>query len=207
MRTLAVLFVLASAAALACWVSPPATSDAQTSAGGALAQSLACTSCHGADLSGSDTPIGAGGSLAYPPNLTPDEATGLGAWSDDEIVRAVRTGVDDEGASLCAAMPRFDTLGDDQASELVAYLRSLPSVSHDVPESACAPAADLDDAGLDDAGVVVVADDAPSCDGYADPATPSACHACSDDCQPNGCFGGWYCELASLHCVAKPPGC
>lgn len=203
------LLSIVLAVAAACYAGgPPSSAAPPLDAGAALTQSLACTSCHGADLAGSDTPVGAAGALAWPPNLTPDPDTGLGGWSDDEIARAIRTGVDDQGAPLCTAMPRFDTLGDDQMGSLVAYLRSLPAVSHEVPESECAPAQDLDDGGLDDAGVVVVTDDAPSCEGYADPTTKAGCHACSGgDCQPNGCFGGWYCDLATTHCVAKPSGC
>ena len=208
MRTFIVL-VLAWSTALACYAdtSPSGSSSSSAETGATLAQSLACASCHGADLSGSETPLGAGGALAYPPNLTPDDETGLGSWSDDAIAGAIRTGTDDEGATLCAAMPRFATLDDDGVTSLVAYLRSLPAVAHEVPESRC-HAPDLDDAGVDDGGVTIVTDDAPSCEGYAEPTTPSVCHACSGaSCQPNGCFGGWFCDVATTHCVPQPSGC
>ena len=33
----------------------------------------------------------------HPPNLTPDPATGLGDWSEDDIVRAIRTGERPDG--------------------------------------------------------------------------------------------------------------
>lgn len=209
MRTsLAVLAAPFIVSAVACYVGSGPSSGAQVAAGKTLVDSLACSSCHGADLSGSDTPLGVAGSLAYPANLTPDPATGIGAWSDDDVVRAMRTGVDDEGAALCSAMPRFDAIDDAQAASIVAYLRSVAAVAHEVPASHCAPPADLDDGGVDDAGVVIVTDDAPSCDGFAGPATQADCHACAGaECQPNGCYGGWYCELASLRCVEKPPGC
>jgi hypothetical protein len=68
----------------------------------------------------------------------------------------------------------------------------------------------------DDAGTSADAapqqDDAESeagmCSGYAEPLTTAACHACtSGNCQPNGCFGGYYCDLLTEHCVAKPDGC
>ncbi|HEY1958778.1 MAG TPA: cytochrome c [Polyangiaceae bacterium] len=208
MRTFILFGVSGFIMLAACWTNgPPTPSSADTDGGKALADSLACASCHGADLAGSETPIGAGGALAYPPNLTPDPDTGLGSWSDDQIATAVTTGVDDEGATLCNAMPRFSSLGADDLAALVAYLRSLPAIAHDVPESDCAEE-DLDDAGRDDAGVVIVTDDAPSCEGYADPTTASVCHACSGaTCQPNGCFGGWFCELASARCVPQPSGC
>lgn len=210
MRRFIVLLGFGLAAVVACYDGGPpsvSASSSQIAGGKALASSLACASCHGADLSGSDTPIGAGGALAFPPNLTPDPDTGLGGWSDDAIARAVRTGVDSEQSPLCAAMPRFASLDDDQTASLVAYLRSLPAVAHDVPASHCAPM-DLDDAGTDDGGVVIVTDDAPSCDGFADPATHSVCHACyGGSCQANGCYGGYYCEVAPEHCVPKPNGC
>jgi mono/diheme cytochrome c family protein len=200
------LFIVShTACTLACFDSPPPSASVTT--GKALVASLACASCHGADLSGSESPIGKSG--AYAANLTPDPSTGLGAWTDDDVTRAIRTGTDDGDASLCSAMPRFDTLSDDQLASIVAYLRSLAPIVHDIPASDCEPEPDLDDGGLDDAGVIVVMDDAaPPCVGFADPQTSAACHACSGaSCQPNGCWGGWYCDLATLHCVAKPSNC
>jgi mono/diheme cytochrome c family protein len=190
---------------MACFESgPPEDSIAQN--GKALVASLACASCHGGDLSGSESPIGKSG--AYAANLTPDPNTGLGNWTDDDVARAIQTGVDDGDAQLCNVMPRFGTLGGDQITAIVAYLRSLPPIVHDLPESECFPQPDLDDAGLDDAGVVIVTDDAGDCTGFAAPDVTASCHACSGtSCQKNGCFGDWYCDLSSLHCVPKPYGC
>lgn len=149
------------------------------------------------------------GTLAYAANLTPDPETGIGNWTDDDLARAIRTGKDDGDAALCTAMPHFTTLGDTQMNALVAYLRSLPAVVHDITKSACAPFADLDDGGIDDAGVIIVTDDASvPCVGYDDPSTPGHCHACSGaTCQPNGCFGGYFCDEATVHCVPKPSTC
>ena len=48
------------------------------------------------------------------------------------------------------------------------------------------------------------------CSGYADPNTSAACHACTSSkpsCQPNGCYGGYYCDLSATKCVAPPNGC
>src|SRR5262245_4751226 len=64
-----------------------------------------CPTCHAAPdgtLSGQATPQP--GTLAYPRNLTPDRATGLGGWADLAIVRAIRFGVDDEARPLCPPM-------------------------------------------------------------------------------------------------------
>jgi mono/diheme cytochrome c family protein len=183
---------------------PPQDSIAQN--GQALVASLACASCHGADLSGSESPIGK--SAAYAANLTSDPTTGLGNWTDDDISRAIQTGIDDGDSQLCNVMPRFDSLSSDQLTAIVAYLRTLPPIVHDLPESECFPQPDLDDAGLDDAGVVIVTDDAGDCTGFAAPTEAAPCHACSGtDCQKNGCFGDWYCDLSALHCVPKPYGC
>jgi hypothetical protein len=79
------------------------------------------------------------GTLAYPANLTPDRTTGIGEWADEQIIRAFRFGVDSHGAELCPTMPRFDTIGDVEANAIVAYLRSLPAVTREIPTSMCPP--------------------------------------------------------------------
>jgi mono/diheme cytochrome c family protein len=105
-----------------------------------------CAGCHGGpSLGGSDTPVT--GTMSYGPNLTPDDMTGLGGWTDEQITRAIRMGIDDEGQPLCPAMPRYEQMTDEDARLLVAYLRSLPPVSHAAPESMCE--APPEDAGLD----------------------------------------------------------
>ena len=100
-----------------------------------------CPMCHesrGYDtLAGSVTAVE--GTFAYPANLTPDRATGIGGWADAQIIRAIRYGVDNGNEELCPTMPRFDGMGDTEAQAIVAYLRSLPSVTNAVPESYCPP--------------------------------------------------------------------
>jgi mono/diheme cytochrome c family protein len=59
------------------------------------------------------------------PNLTPDSATGIGAMSDGQLARVLRTGVNREGR---IALPFKDTYADMAEEDLVAilsYLRSL----------------------------------------------------------------------------------
>jgi hypothetical protein len=49
-----------------------------------------------------------------------------------------------------------------------------------------------------------------NCDGYDAPDTPSTCSSCSassSSCQPNGCYGGWYCDVTTSKCHAAPSGC
>ncbi len=70
------------------------------------------------------------------PNLTPDETTGLGRWSDGEILRALREGVDRDGRALFPMMPYrvYRHLSDGDAASIVAYLRTLEPVVN--PQSA-----------------------------------------------------------------------
>jgi len=102
----------------------------------------ACGSCHqSADpadgiLSGQTTPRL--GTLAYPANLTPDVATGIGRWSAARIVFAIRHGVDVDDQPLCATMPRFD-LEDEEAYAIAEYLKSVPPVRRAIPASTCPP--------------------------------------------------------------------
>jgi mono/diheme cytochrome c family protein len=68
-------------------------------------------------------------------NLTPDRETGLGTWSDDEIVAAITAGVRPDGRHLAPAMPwpGLSKLTRTDARAIVAYLRSLPPVRNVAP--------------------------------------------------------------------------
>ncbi|MDH3768501.1 MAG: cytochrome c [Gammaproteobacteria bacterium] len=74
--------------------------------------------------------------VVFPRNLTPDNDTGLGRWTDDEIADMIRTGVGRHGGVAVPVMPwpAFARLGDQDVAAIVAYLRSVPPVSHRVPE-------------------------------------------------------------------------
>jgi mono/diheme cytochrome c family protein len=69
-------------------------------------------------------------------NITPDTQYGLGGWSDGEIVRAIREGVDRNGDALFPMMPyqHFRYMSDDDAKAVVAYLRTLKPIHKGVPE-------------------------------------------------------------------------
>ena len=71
----------------------------------------------------------------YGPNLTPDEATGLGRWSEADIVTAIRTGMRPDGRELAPIMPwqAFANLTAADAQAIAAYLKSLPPVKNKVP--------------------------------------------------------------------------
>jgi mono/diheme cytochrome c family protein len=73
--------------------------------------------------------------IFYPPNLTPDLETGLGGWSEADIIKAVRTGERPDGRVLVPVMPyhSYRRLTDADARALAAYLKSLPPIRHQVP--------------------------------------------------------------------------
>jgi mono/diheme cytochrome c family protein len=73
--------------------------------------------------------------IFYPPNLTPDQETGLGAWSESDIVTAVRTGVRPDGRVLVPVMPyhNYAHLTDGDAHALAAYFKSLKPIRNKAP--------------------------------------------------------------------------
>lgn len=70
-------------------------------------------------------------------NLTPDEATGLGAWTDEEIKTAIRIGVHKEGRQMHPIMPFriYNLMADEDLDAIVAYLRTLEPIENEVPVS------------------------------------------------------------------------
>ena len=68
------------------------------------------------------------------PNITPDRDTGIGGWTDGEVVRAIREGVSRDGRPLFPFMnyPEYRKLSDDDALAIVAYLRTQPAVRREV---------------------------------------------------------------------------
>lgn len=69
-------------------------------------------------------------------NITPDRDTGLGSWTDGEIIRAMREGVDREGNALFPIMPygHYRDLSDEDAKSIVAYLRTIQPQRYQKPE-------------------------------------------------------------------------
>jgi len=78
--------------------------------------------------------------VIYPSNLTPDEETGIGAWSDIQIERAIRAGLARHAGKQIAAMPwqGYAKLTQEDMTAVVAYLRSIRPVSHKVPDEVLA---------------------------------------------------------------------
>jgi mono/diheme cytochrome c family protein len=69
------------------------------------------------------------------PNLTPDMETGLGSWTEAQIVTAITTGTRPDGRKLAPIMPwqAFANLTPEDAMAIAVYLKSLPPVMNKVP--------------------------------------------------------------------------
>jgi mono/diheme cytochrome c family protein len=96
-----------------------------------------CTGCHSSTGNvpldgGTENLLGGPIGSIVGPNLTPGGP--LKDWTDGEIVRAIREGVDRDGHPLIL-MPSdaFHHLSDADVQQLVAYLRSQPAANHATP--------------------------------------------------------------------------
>ncbi|MDI4663179.1 cytochrome c [Xanthobacter autotrophicus] len=128
-------------------VGVPTSSHADVKRGGYLATIMDCGGCHtpGSMLGKPDmSRVVAGGDVGFqipdagiffPPNLTPDDETGLGRWSTAEIVRAITKGVRPDGRMLAPIMPwhSYSRLTPQDAMSLALYLKSLKPISNKVP--------------------------------------------------------------------------
>lgn len=119
----------------------PARAAGDVARGRYLVETIAgCGNCH--------TPQGPGGPVAgmalagnvvvddnpafraVAPNITPDRATGIGAWSDAQIVRAIREGIRPDGSLIGPPMPFgfYRQMADADVAAIVAYLRTVPAI-------------------------------------------------------------------------------
>lgn len=119
----------------------------QVERGRYLTTMMSCNDCHtpgffyGApdfsrQFSGSELGWVGPWGVTFPRNLTPDTETGIGKWTEDQIVNALRTGVRPDGSVLLPPMPwpNFATLTDADAYAIAAFLKSLPPVRHMAPK-------------------------------------------------------------------------
>jgi hypothetical protein len=75
--------------------------------------------------------------ISYAANLTPDQNTGLGIWTEDIFLKAMRTGKHmSAGRDILPPMPwqNLAALNDDDLKAIFAYLRSIPAIKNRVPE-------------------------------------------------------------------------
>lgn len=113
---------------------PVAAPSTTTSAQGEyLVRAGGCMTCHTSD---SARPFAGGRPIATPfgdviaPNLTSDRATGIGAWTDAQFIRAMREGIGRNGERLYPAFPytAYTRLTDGDLLAMRAYLATVPPV-------------------------------------------------------------------------------
>ena len=135
-----------AAALLALVAAAPASAESQLKRGAYLVQIMGCGNCHtpghflgkpdlAHKLSGSDVGFQVPG-LGYfwGANLTPDPETGIGNWTQPQIVTALRTGKRPDGRELGPPMPwrAFAALTNADANAIAAFLKTLPPTRHRV---------------------------------------------------------------------------
>lgn len=108
-----------------------------------VADMMGCVGCHTPfGPNGPDLDKAWAGGLEVPekfgtwrsPNITQDEATGIGTWTDQQIIDAVREGMRPDGERMFPIMPypHYNVMSDDDAKALVAFLRTIEPISNKV---------------------------------------------------------------------------
>lgn len=121
--------------------------DDRIAKGKYLVTIMGCNDCHtpgtfyGAPdmerfLSGSELGWVGPWGVVYAANLTPDDETGLGQWTPEQIAKAIRSGNRPDGRQLAPAMPwlNYSALTDSDVLAIAAYLKTLKPVKHAVPK-------------------------------------------------------------------------
>jgi mono/diheme cytochrome c family protein len=96
-----------------------------------------CGSCHATPNQDDQTKLGGGLALKsdfgtfYPPNISPDEQDGIGAWSEADFVTAMVRGTTPDGWHLYPVFPytSFQRMSFDDVRDLFAYIKTLPPVA------------------------------------------------------------------------------
>ncbi len=112
---------------------------------------VACFECHSADFKTNnqlepEKSVGfmAGGNplrstdgreIVPSANITMDPETGIGSWTEEQFVQAVRFAKHPDGRPLRDPMPPYTALTDDEARAIWAYLKTLDPVRNEVPRN------------------------------------------------------------------------
>jgi len=108
---------------------------------------VACGNCHtpkgpqgevpGMELAGGFKIDGGAEFLAVAPNITPDPETGIGKWTDAQIITAIREGRRPDGTMIGPPMPigMYHRMSDGDVRAIVAYLHQVKPVKNAVPKS------------------------------------------------------------------------
>ncbi len=106
-----------------------------------------CFVCHSADFKkldalhpeqsggffgGGNLTLDAAGNTVPTANITMDEETGIGKWSEADFVYAVRSGIRKDGRALRFPMMPFGDLSEDEVRAVFAYLKTVPKLHNAV---------------------------------------------------------------------------
>jgi len=123
-------------------VSVPAVAVAGTPEQIARGERVAERLCVGCHSTNDELPMTGGKNMSddagmplgdiYSANLTP--AGEIASWSDEDLFRVLRTGIDNEGrATAMVNFPGVHALSDEDVLAVIAYLRQSPAVQNEVP--------------------------------------------------------------------------
>jgi hypothetical protein len=93
---------------------------------------------------GTNTAFAGAWGISYAANLTPDQNTGIGIWTETQFVQAIRTGKhmgEATSRDILPPMPwpAFRNYNDADLKAIYAYLRSLPPMVNRVPDPVAPP--------------------------------------------------------------------
>lgn len=107
-----------------------------------------CYECHSADfrtndpmqpeksvgyLGGGNKLLDLEGNIIMAPNLTP-HATGLGSWTEEQFIRAVKEGIKPDGTAMRYPMLKLTAFTEAELSAVWAYLQTIPEIDNDVTQ-------------------------------------------------------------------------
>jgi mono/diheme cytochrome c family protein len=139
---------------------------------------LDCYSCHSADFKtndyfnppksagyygGGNALLDASGRPIYSANVTPDPETGIGSWTEEQFLRALKGGFRPSGTPILYPMQIFVEMSDAEARAVFAYLKTVPPIRKTRPAAAVAAV----DAGADRGKQVYYKYSCNSCHGEA----------------------------------------
>ena len=141
----AVVFVVAVVSVLMSAAAPLNADDERVGRGKYLIHAGGCMTCHTEE--GEDAvPFSGGRAIEspfgtfYAPNITPDEKTGIGSWSDEDFVQALWEGINPEGEHYFPAFPftSYTGVSRDDLLAMKAFLFSIEPIEkankeHDLP--------------------------------------------------------------------------
>ena len=86
-------------------------------------------------MGGGNKPLNKEGKEMVTPNLTPDPETGIGNWTEEQFVTALKSGIVEGQPALRYPMVPYVHLTDHEAKAIYAYLRTVPPIKNKVTRS------------------------------------------------------------------------